>query len=51
MVYLEQAILEGVGNAVNREALAGIPGCLHSGAGADVVHLADDIQLTQPAAG
>ena len=48
-MYLEQAIFEGVGKAVNGEGLASIPGCLHSWAGADIVHLANDIQLTQPA--
>ena len=49
MAYLEQAILEGVGQTMHRQGLAPVPGGLDSGAGADVEHLADDIQLTQPA--
>ncbi len=48
--YLEQTILQGVDKPMDSKGGAGIPCCLDSGAGADVEHLADDVQLCQPAA-
>lgn len=50
VAHLEQTVFEGVDKSVDSEGGASIPGGLDNGAGADIEHLADDIQLRQPAA-
>ena len=50
VAHLEQTIFEGVDKAMHSEGGSGIPGSLDSGAGADIKHLADDVQLSQPVA-